>query len=149
MRTRTFYRLACLAPFLVPLAGVVLGGLLTLLRIPGAQPVTTAFGFLAVAAWIGGLPYLVTTAIMLWRLRRAPGAAYARAIWLVPLPFAAILGLMFLAFALGESGTGIAKAAGIAGLWAACGLGLGYAYVALVAWAERALRRRGRLGDEP
>ncbi len=124
-----FYRLAVFAPFALPVAGLLLTAPLSLIGLPGANAAVTIFGFLFVAAWIGGLPYLVTAGIVLWRLRRASATAHQHAAWLIPLPYSALLGLIGFVVSITEVGTGAFAAIGIGAAWALCGLSFGYAYV--------------------
>jgi hypothetical protein len=143
VRGATFFRWVALAPFVVPVAGAALCGLLGLLGVPGAGQVMAWFGFLAAAAWIGGLPYLAIAAIVLWRLRRAGGAAHARAARWVPLPFAALMMLIFFCFALSEEQTAMLQALAIGAAWGAAAFVVGYLYALIaLAFYRVAMRRR-------
>ena len=143
----TYFRLAACAPFALPLAGLIPSQGLALLGLPGADAVATLFGLLLAAAWIGGLPYLLGAALVLWKLRHASGAAHARAAWWLPLPYGVLVFAAFLGIALTESGTGRASAVRIAAIWGASGLGFGYGYVLPAQTGYRMLKRKGRVGE--
>ena len=149
MRGIVFYRWTAFAPFALPVAGLLVAKPLALLGLPGAEAMATIFGFLLVAASLGGLPYLITAGIVLWRLRRATVDAHRRAAWVIPLPYTALLGVLGFAVSYAESGTGLLEAAGIAMTWALCGLGFGYAYVILIQSLFGRLSRKGVVcGDD-
>ena len=143
----TYFRLAACVPFALPIAGLIPSQALALLGLPGADAVATLFGALLVAAWIGGLPYLLGAALVLWRVRHASGAAHARAAWWLPLPYGVLVFAAFLGIALTEAGTGRASAVRIAAIWGACGLGFGYGYVLLAQTGYRMLKRKGRVSE--
>ena len=148
IRGTSYFRLAAFAPFILPIALLAIALPFQLIGVPGANGVVGLSAVLLAAALLGGLPYLLTAAFAFWKLRHASAAAHARAAWWLPLPYALVLGAVYLAFALGEGGSTPASSLGFAAAWGACGLGFGYAYVLLAQTLYKRLLRSGLVSGE-
>ena len=99
-------------------------------------------GFLFLATFLGGVPYLIVGGILSWRLRRASLRTLRIASLCAPLIYAFLIFAMVSAVLLTETSDGNEGFLAVE-TYVGSAVGLGYGYVALVHLAYFALRRMG------
>ncbi len=140
----TYYRCSLAVPLLVPLGALAVRAAAGTLDWEAGSA-----GLLALTLVFGGVPYLLTAALLLWRMRGMDAARMARLSWFAPLLMAAVTvacAALYLALGFRETADfdggamGLIALSGVAALMAFASLVFGYAYVALVHAALALLR---------
>ena len=142
-----FYKLAVLVPVGVPaiLAPAWFG-------ISGPEPFAKWLGLFAYFSFwtvlVGGLPYVVFAAFVLWRFWRKPAVAYRRFSYVVPLVFAPFLTVcIFVGSLLSGPFTPIDKLT-VAATFGAIAVPVGYVYVLLIHLVRLGATRAGLILPE-
>ena len=145
MSARTYYVRSLLLPLLAAAAAGLLGVLLG-----ESSPAAPWLGIVMFSGLVGGLPYVLVAAGILWWSRRRPVAQLRRAIWMAPLLMVpAQLVPMVVYSVVARGGADADRFAGSMLFMGALVLLFGYGYVALVEAGALVGRRFGVVAPPP
>jgi hypothetical protein len=132
VKTTRYLQLSTALPIVVPIAVFAAAALLEGL---GGAPewLMGAALFLLFSLILGGVPYAVVAAVMLWLTRRKGERFFVRFAWVAPAVYAAVMFLVFFAISFADaSGHDPVSCAKVGLIYAGFALAFGYAYVLLV-----------------
>lgn len=145
MNARTYYARSLLLPLLAAAAGGLLGVLLG-----ETSPAAPWLGIVMFSGLVGGLPYVLVAAGILWWSRRRSTGELRRAIWLAPLLMVPAQLLPMVVYSLvARGGADADRFAGSILFMGLFGLLFGYGYVALVEAGALVGRRLGVVAPPP